>query len=174
MLLPVFTELCLILTILWVNNWGLPSASDRVEIVIFCVLFAASSALAIMLGGGIATGIGVIATQEINEQASHEASLATLRSSQGISGSFFLGSGSIGSDMYYFYYESDGGNRYSPRQRRAGGGVYVYEEDRKDASVQIFEWHFKRNWMRFFAFGPEGETTRFRVPKGSILQGYVL
>lgn len=134
-------------------------------------------AVSILIGGGIASGIGSILPTQIDREPSHRAALVTLRSSDGISGafhgSFFLGVGTIGSQLFYFWYESEAGG-ITPRQIAAGRGTYVYEEDRSNGEVRVYGWHFQQSWWRWFAFEREGQTYEFHVPKGTVKQGYSL
>ena len=60
--------------------------------------------------------------------------LVALINGKGIEGSFFLGSGEIDTEPYYFYYtqESDGGKTLN---KIDAGMVRVYEDDRKDAYI---------------------------------------
>ncbi len=103
-------------------------------------------------------------------------SLVAIRDKDGASGEFFLGTGLIKSDQYYFYYErqSDGGFR--PGKIFAGDGVRVYEEDRVDAELVRFEWQVDSVLVFLIAFpvNSGGYSYDFHVPKGTIRTGYAM
>jgi hypothetical protein len=105
--------------------------------------------------------------------------LVALIGSDEIQGSFFLVSGSIGSEQYYKYYyqTADGGKKFG---KISAEGVTVYEEDRQDAyivrvgtrdkySSRVYFWLFPR----FLQAESLGVYT-IHVPKGTIKAEYKL
>lgn len=183
---PVLALLLYFGFLYWLNDyqfqWWREGESDRIMIVMPAVLALLMGIFPLGAGIAIAEYFGGKMEAEMDRKPSEAANLVSLRSVDGISGSFsggfFLGVGSIGSDMYYFYYEKAGKDRYQPKKHLAGDGTYVYEEDfsqRPDGPyVEHFDWHFKRRWLQWFFLEPWGQTTYFHVPKDSILRGYKL
>lgn len=104
--------------------------------------------------------------------------LAVLRDRDGVDGRFFLGSGTISSVPYYFYYEqlSDGGLR--PGKVEIGRGVIVYEKDREDAEMIVSDWIKDFPWWAFIVCLTVTETGDhsyiFNVPTGSVRKGFSL
>lgn len=100
--------------------------------------------------------------------------LIALRDKDGIAGTFFLGSGMIQNAPYYFFYRSmkDGG--FKPDKVELAGGVRVYEEDRADALLIEYAWELNQEWAWIIAFphSAGGYMAEFRVPKGTIRQGF--
>lgn len=100
--------------------------------------------------------------------------LTTIRDKDGLTGSFFLGTGSIKGDQYYFYYRrlADGG--VSPGKVYAGSGVRVYEEERADATLQTYEWKLISDWAWLVALpvNSGGYSFDFHVPSGTVKQGF--
>lgn len=166
------------LLLLWLNNFSLSTdfgdKFDRVFVLPFALI---GGVLAFGTGLGISAALTDQFAHEMDSEPSSTAELVSLRSADGISGSFsgsfFLGHGSIGSEMYYFYYVKSG-YAVSPRKHLAGIGTYIYEQERRDGKVYIYGWHFKSPFAKWFAFKPNGTTTYFYVPTGSILRGFKL
>ncbi len=158
-----------------IRSEGWPN--EAISWVLCSALAALTCVASIGVATGIATAIGSALPSAIDTKPSHTATLVALRSSDGVEGSFrgsfFLGVGHIGSQLYYFWYEQSG-NAVTPRQHAAGVGTYVYEEDRAMAEVRVFDWHFKRAWWGWFAFEGFGKTWEFHVPKGTVKHGYSL
>jgi hypothetical protein len=129
-------------------------------------------AFGLLCGGAILTGL---AFSTHPEETSHS-TLEAIRDKDGITGTFFLGSGVIKGDQYYFYYErmQDGGFR--PGKVYAGSGVRVYEEDRTDAELVTFKWELNASWAWLVAFpvNTGGYSYDFHVPKGTIRTGYTM
>lgn len=105
---------------------------------------------------------------------SGECHLAALRDKDGVSGQFFLGSGMIEAQPYFFYYKkrSDGG--FQPGKVNVSSRVRIYEEDRDDALMVEWTWELTKPWAYLVAFphNTGGWVCDFRVPKGTIRSGY--
>jgi hypothetical protein len=101
-------------------------------------------------------------------------SLIAIRDKDGIAGEFFLGSGMIKSDQYYFYYEQMENGGFRPGKIMADSGVRVYEETRSDAKLIEFEWVVDNPLASWIAFpvNATGYLYEFHVPKGTIRTGY--
>lgn len=169
------------LFLFWINDyrfkWWDDSEDDKIMIVMPAFLACILGFIFLIAGVGASFALTSAFKQAIDSKPSETSTLVSLRSTDGITGSFhggmFLGYGSIGSDMYYFYYEQHG-KSFSPRKHRAGEGTYVYEEKREDAFREEYRWHFTNPLASWLAMEPEGTTTYFHVPEGSVLRGYKL
>jgi len=122
-------------------------------------------------------GLPIPATTDTRTRTWH---LASLRNNDGIQGSFFLGTGSIGQSQYYFFYE-EVGNGFRPNKVRVDdGNVIIYEEDRPNADLVISWTEYRHRLIDNFVIhwpelvpGSDPKYT-FRIPKGSIKKGYSL
>lgn len=132
----------------------------------FMVAFAA------MICGLMAYGTGAIFKNVAVEGSHHK--LIAIRDKDGVEGAFFLGSGYINSQPYYFYYERLPDGAFRPGKIRADGSVKVYEEDRPDAELVRFDWETKARWVWLVAIPHDDEAVSydFHVPKGTIKTGY--
>ena len=105
-----------------------------------------------------------------------EHTLVAIRDKDGIRGQFFLGTGSISGDQYYFYYDQlpDGGLR--PGKVRASGGVRIYEENRSDAKLIKYIWDFDQPWAWYVSIPIRdgGYFYEFYVPNGAIKRGFTM
>lgn len=102
--------------------------------------------------------------------------LVALRDKDGIEGNFFLGSGHIGSQPYYFYYaqQSDGG--YSPSEIKADDSVTVYETTEKSArliSYEVVANSHIADWVSL-PLSEGDHLYKFYVPAGTIKRGFSL
>lgn len=139
------------------------------------------------IGGVIGGTIGVVlatllglpipAATEARTRTWH---LTSLHSSDGVRGSFFLGTGTIGQDQYYFFYE-EAGNGFRPNKVQVhDDNVIVYEEDRPGADM-VVSWTDYRHRLidNFIINWPElirGSDPKyaFHIPKGTLKKGYSL
>jgi hypothetical protein len=123
---------------------------------------------------GIAYGIGQ--TFESHKVEGEHSNLVAIRDKDGVEGRFFLGSGFISNQPYYFYYESlkDGGFR--PGKIEADDSVTVYEEDRTGAELVTFDSKITYpGWAWLICMRDEDAINSsyvFHVPKGTIKAGY--
>lgn len=129
------------------------------------------SILVFALGIGFSLLIGLAGSKQwIGPET---AKLVSLRGNDGISGSFFLGIGSIGTTQYYFFYkEAEGG--YQPGKVKIVNNVMVFEEKRQDAQVKIYTYRFTKPWLKWFAECWPSRKYEFVVPEGSIKKDFVL
>ncbi len=136
----------------------------------------AGGILGSIIGAAIAFVLGIFVPKPKGNQETKTTRLASLRSSGGIQGSFFLGSGSIESQQYYRYYEDSGDGGYTPCQLQIDSNVTVYEEDRKDAELVVTWTAYDNRFIDGFVIQNLDSNTRyaFHVPRGSILQEFVL
>jgi hypothetical protein len=165
----------LVVVVLAVKLWEPDDLAER----IFGVLMSAMSlGLALLLGIGLAAFIGFVLPMRMDEVPSHTAALVDLTTVDGFSGSVhgsvFMVSGVIGTEQFYRWYEQ-AGSAVTPRQMTVGVGVYVYEQKRADAVLEVYDWHFAQRWWSWFAFdNNSGKTYRFYVPEGTVKRGFKL
>lgn len=128
--------------------------------------------------GGICTGIAFAVGTAFDAHAVQQASqeLVAIRDKDGFQGRFFLGSGVIKGDQYYFYYArlADGG--FKPGKVYAGDGCRVYEQNRKDAMLVTYSWELNKSWAWLVGLptATGGYSYDFYVPKGTIRTGYTM
>jgi len=143
--------------------------------VIMLLLFGTVMTGMVVLAG-VAVGCLIGAALPAHPVKLETRSLIAIRDKDGVEGQFFLGSGFIKSDQYYFYYEKmpDGGVR--PGKVFAGNGVRIYEEDRSDATLTVFDWVVDSPLVPLLAFPVHegGRSYNFHVPRGTVRPGYTM
>jgi len=83
-------------------------------------------------------------------------------------GTFFLGSGIVDGELYYFYYAKMGDGRYRSGKIPAGEAI-IYEEDRNDAYIDFYAKKLKPAGLQFWiGINLEPESCEIHVPNGSI------
>lgn len=103
--------------------------------------------------------------------------LVAIRDKDGITGQFFLGTGFVRGDQYYFYYRTNSDGSVTPGKVYAGSGVRVYEEDRTDAELVSYEWQLASKWAWLVAMPiiiDADWSYDFHVPKGTVRTGYTM
>lgn len=102
--------------------------------------------------------------------------LYALKDNSNISGTFFLGSGSIDETDYYYYIIREEGKGYCVQKKAINNYTYLdylnsegCEYDKPCVVYYYDEWDSKI--LRFFAWSPENWHT-FYVPEGSIIENY--
>jgi len=89
--------------------------------------------------------------------------------------SFFLGSGSIGSTAYYYYYEvlPNGGKRFG-KTNAESRFVEIHETDRSDGELHLRHFDYKGSLGFWFMTGDRHEIVAqtFYVPKGTVLNSF--
>lgn len=123
---------------------------------------------------GIAALLGVFF--KCHPEKSGSWALVTLRDKDGVKGSFFLGSGTIETQPYFFYYKKNPDGSFQPGKVSASSDVRIYEEDRQDASMVEWNWELNKPWAYLIAFphNTGGYALDFHVPKGTIRTGYTM
>lgn len=101
--------------------------------------------------------------------------LVSLRGTNQIMGNFFLGIGSINSTPHYLYYEllNDGGCNLH-KLRADMSNVLVYEEDRGDGVLELYEKISKIGPLWGLDLNENPYIYRFRIPTGSIKREFAL
>lgn len=126
------------------------------------------------VSGLIAYGIGQLyPTHPVEIE---RASLVAIRDKDGVSGTFFLGTGYIEGKPYYFYYKKLSSSIFQPGKVEADGSVTVYEEQRTGAELVTFANKIAYPWWAWLVSlpYPSGSTYTyaFHVPQGTIRTGY--
>lgn len=140
--------------------------------------------MAFCFGGAIAAVFGLLITlpiysfaaKSVDDTPAWTQQLVSLRSADGASGSFFLGSGRIDSELYYTWYERLRDGAIVSHRMVARGDVLVYEQDRIDAQLSGWHRHFTHAWVRWFALDMDEDiyVYTFYVPNGTVRQGFSL
>lgn len=103
--------------------------------------------------------------------------LVSLRSDDHqIKGTFFLGSGSIGDNTWYFYYAKVGGG-YQPKKLVADEKVTIFEDNTKNPSlVQFTKCDHGRfnNRLYFYPIFTDEYKYEFHIPPGAIRRNFIL
>lgn len=118
-----------------------------------------------IIWGGIAYGIGQSFDAKPVEGGHHK--LAVIRDKDGLEGRFFLGSGFIQSDPYYFYYSETENSGLRPGKLRADNSVTVYQEDRKNAELVEFDWEISYPSWAWLICLPDGRGSKKLTPSMS-------
>ena len=129
--------------------------------------------LAAVLGLIIAHGNGINAPWRWSDTY-YKTPLVSLRSADGVNGSLFLGTGSIQSTGYYFYYVREG-EGYKLYKLSADNNVLIIEENRKDGELRRYvgEVIDPISWWWISVQFPRGyEKYEFRIPQGSLKQNF--
>jgi hypothetical protein len=129
--------------------------------------------IVVMFSGMVAMGFGELAPKQTVLSFTYP--LVQLRSQDAVSGSFFLGSGQIGSDLYYSWYEGmqDGG--LVPHRIVASTRTRIYEEATSAPELRVYVEVLRQGWWQHFVLDPEEEQTfTFHIPIGSVKRGFSL
>lgn len=145
-----------------------------VDYTLLCCLTVMMTGLGSIPLFGIAFGLGALF--ETHPEVVNNYTLVSIRDKDGVTGQFFLGSGMIQSEQYYFYYFKNADGSVTPGRVRAGQGVRVYEEDRTTAELVEFHWELNKSWAWTVAFPvhDDGWSWKFYVPKGTVRTGYTM
>ena len=102
--------------------------------------------------------------------------LYALKDNSNLSGTFFLGSGSVNETDYYYYIIREEGKGYCVQKKAINNYIYLdylssedCEYDEPCLAYYYDEWDNKI--LRFFAWSPANWHT-FYVPEGSIIENY--
>nr|WP_156736357.1 hypothetical protein [Mycobacterium sp. E3298] len=138
----------------------------EIEISVLSGLIGALIALLPML-------VAAMLIHSFNDQEEYikeEIPMVALKDNVGVSGRFFLGSGSVDDEMkYYYMVQSDKGMQI---QSVSAEKSYLIETDKEQPVIKITDKRFKnKNLERWFPSWESGDTTIY-VPKGSIDYNY--
>jgi hypothetical protein len=135
---------------------------------VFCGAIAGT--LLLMIAGAIVVGI----TATLKPTIASTAPLKALATSKSVSGTFFLGSGSINGKRTINYITADG-NRNYVREADASTAVVIEDSPTSPSIVELKECA-DNPWVMPWTFcrGIEGVKTEFHVPAGSVLSDYTV
>lgn len=140
------------------------------------LLYALTVGASALVLGGAAVGIGQ-AFPDHPVEGRHSI-LVAIRDKDGVEGRFFLGSGVVSNQSYYFYYERLQGGGYRPGKVRADQSVTVYEDARQDAEMVTYDWRITYPIWAWLVCLPDqqgsGHSYDFHVPSGTIKPGYAM
>ena len=135
---------------------------------LFLVVF---TAMAFGVGLGFASLIGLAVPKHWT--GPDTAKLVSLRDGDGISGHFFLGTGSIGTTQYYFFYK-EAGQGYQPGKVTVTGNVMVFEEKRQGGELKAYTYQFVNPSLGWVAIDWQSQKYEFVIPEGSLKKNFVL
>jgi hypothetical protein len=144
------------------DNWETFHSRMRAGIVVWAI----GSGVAAMLN----FFVGLALPQKSVEWANFP--LHSLHDKQGTNGSFFLGTGSVGTQPYYFCYFDLGNGTYAPKQFPVNNnGIWVIENDNNYAHYT--EWCRMPKWKYYWLIGfdlydNQVSWQRFDIPRGSV------
>ena len=124
----------------------------------------------LLVGASIALLFGVGAQTE--ERVVQSSEIVAIADGSGVSGSFFLGSGTVNDVQYYFYYQKEGDGFVQRKVDVSRAVVYEVDKDIVVPNVSLIkDTPVKKNrWV--LAGGPS--TYKIYVPKGSITTAFNL
>jgi hypothetical protein len=102
--------------------------------------------------------------------------LYALKDNSNLSGTFFLGSGSVNETDYYYYIVKEEGKGYCVKKKAINNYTYLDYLNAEDCKYdEPCLAYYYNQWdnkiLRFFAWSPENWYT-FYVPEGSIIENY--
>jgi hypothetical protein len=113
------------------------------------------------------------------EYVSSTKELLSLKDNGSVGGSFFLGCGSINSEMRYYCYVKDG--KYSVAETYRISGTYILEDDSETPRIEVIKLKYKpitKPWIHFrreeFKRDFTPTKTVFIIPEGSLLKDFQL
>ena len=145
--------------------------NDFLEYCMTTLTLAFFAALAFALGILLALAIGlVVPSQWAGPETTN---LVSLRNSDGISGHFFLGTGSIGNTQYYFFYK-EAGQGYKPGKVEVANNVIVFEDKREDGQLKTYTRQFINPLFKWIAIDRLKHRYEFIIPEGSLKKNFSL
>ncbi|MFA6587923.1 MAG: hypothetical protein WCT08_02540 [Patescibacteria group bacterium] len=161
---------CVLGCAIWlINRYGGKPLSFEKVVLGFIMLF-----LSTCLGLILAFLVGSCFKQQMVQV--QEIPLIALRGSALPSGNFFLGTGQLDAEMYYWFYRRlpEDDNCFQVEKLKADNEViYLYEEDRPDGVLRKFQSDFV-NHSHLFGFPAIKLRFEFHVPRGSIARNFAL
>ena len=144
--------------------------------IVAALLLIAFGLCFLMIQGGIAffkwTGY-YIEHEDGIDISTVNTSIASLKDSSSIHGSFFLGCGGVSSRMYYVYYEGE--TSYRLKRVDVDDATIYMDEDNRPYISKITKRSRYKNGYGDISYGAFSIVTyEFHVPKGSIVTDYVL
>ena len=136
---------------------------------LFCSLFGTMAGLVLFLVGTLLS----LQFVDTEPELIRSSSLTAIQDNSTISGSFFLGSGSIDGVMVYNYYVDSGNGAYSLETVKAEQAKIKYSDD---VRVETYRPHSTNEFLLSDVFFSDeaDKTYVFYVPEGSIANNYTL
>ncbi len=142
---------------------------DRCAATFFFGIFAS---IVFFFGIGFASVIGLAVPKHWT--GPETTGLVSLRGSDGLSGQFYLGTGSIDTTQHYFFYEAVGLG-YRPRKIEIEGNVTVFEdEERKVGELKTYTYQFVNPNLLLVGLDYPTKKYEFFIPRGSIKRDFML
>lgn len=114
---------------------------------------------------------GVIHTYNADEEYIRERiEMVAINDNVTSSGQFFLGSGSIDSEMSYFYMTKE--ERGYKIDKVSGSDVYIVEDNGKTPVIEKYDWRFKNKKLEYWFPNWGSGDTIITIPENSILHNY--
>lgn len=146
------------------------TACEFIEYFMYTLLFILFSIFVFGMGIGVSLLVGIAIPKQWREVETVQ--LISLRDSEGLSGSFFLGSGKIGTTPYYFFYKKVG-NGYQLGKVAVDDNVIVFEEKREDGQLKVYTRKFTNPSLRWIALTWPSHKHEFVIPEGSIKRNFL-
>ncbi len=101
--------------------------------------------------------------------------LTSLHSTDVTHGDFFLGSGTIEGEQYYFYYTKEGLG-FKPGKMKVNDLTTIFEENRQDGLLISYKKEFVNSKAYLFTFGLCDCKYKYEIhiPKGSLKQEFTI
>ncbi|MDD3614370.1 MAG: hypothetical protein PHF40_01475 [Candidatus Pacebacteria bacterium] len=100
--------------------------------------------------------------------------LVSLRNAESTGGTFFLGTGTVGLQEYYIYYQKTG-DGYQLKKISVDDGVIIKEERREGGLLKVHRLEVQKKWkwlgLDWFCSNPRYE---FVIPEGTLQQKFVI
>jgi len=150
-------------------DWVSSDKEDKVFGI--CLTSVTSIAIGFLLFAIIGMPISYKAKQIPIEESREK--LVTFKDNNNISGSFFLGTGSIEGDLYYYYYKEVGDGRYISGKISSYRCV-INETDEVSPCIVSYKSEFGNKYWKLFSFPDKHFKSDIYIPKNSIVRGFKL
>lgn len=146
------------------NDFLLFLLAAIVHIVVTCAGFGVGVILALTIGLGF--------TKEWTGPETR--TLVSLRDGSGANGNFFLGTGTINTTQYYFFY-TEAGNGYQPGKVTVGNNVTIFEmPGLHTGEIQTYTLRFVNPSREWFGLNLRSKKYEITIPEGSLKKNFVL
>jgi hypothetical protein len=139
---------------------------ERICVALFGLLIGVFFGTAVMFMLGQAVPSGVVETGERYE-------IGALQDAFAYSGRFFLGSGTVNGEIYFFYYQREGAG-YVARQAEGWRTVIYTDESERPYVATLRAAVVDPVWANFAMSWGSQRSYAFHVPPGSIVSSYTL
>lgn len=162
------------------SNWGWWRREDQIEAWLPLVAGLVINVIAIAAALGCAAWINNV----IGDNADIEWSLrgkfqmVSMRSFDGARGSaaagLFIAVGYVEARQFYSYYTVNRDGSFRPNKWTTDKDTAVFEEDRTDGQLVIYDIAFTHGWVNWFATPPARSRGEFHIPQGSLKKAFSL